>query len=83
MLGRIALLPIPRRIMADSKPNGPYSFSPDGQFIVFESKQKGIYLLCVVGIDGQDFHQLTKNAASTPAWQPDGASRTPRPLAKQ
>lgn len=72
-----------RRIIAYANPNGPFSFSPDGQFIILESKQHGSYELCVVGIDGKDFHQLTKTAAgddhpAMPAWQAIGMNKAVR-----
>lgn len=69
-----------RRIIEGSSPNGYYSFSPDGQFIAFSSKREGTYEICVVGIDGQDLHQLTKTPGvdkTEVLWQPGSAYPAP------
>ena len=52
------------------------SWSPDGRWLVFESRRHGPAELYVIGVDGTGERRLTWNGAhdTHPAWSPDGAS---------
>jgi Tol biopolymer transport system component len=57
------------------KAGGSVSFSPDGQWIAFESERAGNWDIWVVRPDGSDLTQLTTELSTDfyPAWSPDGS----------
>jgi TolB protein len=50
------------------------SWSPDGRFLVFESRRHGEPELYIMAVDGSRERRLTTNSFSDthPAWSPDG-----------
>lgn len=50
------------------------AWSPDGEHIVYQSDALGQWELFVMGADGSDVRQLTRNPSNDvqPAWSPDG-----------
>lgn len=60
------------------KAGGSVSFSPDGQWIAFESERSGNWDIWLVRPDGSDLTQITRdiNDDYYPAWSPDGKQIT-------
>ncbi|MGD2247684.1 MAG: FG-GAP-like repeat-containing protein [Candidatus Methanofastidiosia archaeon] len=56
------------------KAKGSISYSPDGQWIVFESERAGNWDIWIVKPDGSDLTQITTKSSADfyPAWSPDG-----------
>ena len=50
------------------------SWSPDGQYIAFDSNRDGDWGIYVMGSDGSNPHRLTDHSAdyTSPSWSPDG-----------
>lgn len=48
------------------------SWSPDGTRIVFNNVVAGVGQIFIVNVDGTDFTQLTRNAGTSPAFEPGG-----------
>ena len=45
------------------------TWSPDGRYIAFTSDRNGSYQIFVIGVDGRDMRQLTRNGVNKhPSW---------------
>jgi len=65
----------PERILSSHPANDRYaSYSPDGQWIAFESDRNGSWDIFLMDQDGQQVRQLTKDPAGgrQPSWHPSG-----------
>jgi TolB protein len=65
--------PIPDFITYGAQSGSP-TWSPDGQWLAFESSQDGDGEVYIVAADGSNLKQLTHNSLydGAPAWSPDG-----------
>jgi Tol biopolymer transport system component len=64
----------PRRLTDHSADDRSPSWSPDGQYIAFESERDDRVGIYVMGSDGSNPHRLTDHLADyrAPSWSPDG-----------
>ena len=63
-----------KKVMDDLPHSRNPSWSPDGQYIVFDSPTDGVDQIYIVKVDGSDLRQLTFDDANSyrPVWSPDG-----------
>ena len=53
-----------------------FSWSPDGQWLTFDSDRNGVFDIFTIKADGTELTQITSNSfdEEDPAWSPDGTS---------